>query len=587
MSSARRRSSAFAALALLGILFPFAAAAPVAAADPPATVPSGFQDRLVWSGLSNPTAVAFTADGSMVFVAEKNGRIKEFNGLTDTSSTTVADLSPDVHNYWDRGLLGLAVDPKFTTGRPYLYALYAYNHVLGASGDVPHWGTGGLNDTCPTPPGGNRDGCEISGRLDRLTIDLTDLSVSATKHLITDWCQQFPSHSIGSLAFGPEGALYVSGGDGASFNEADYGQLGDFYAGDTVNPCGDPANEGGALRSQDLQTSGDPTSLDGAVLRIDPDTGDAWPDNANAGSSDANKARIIADGLRNPFRITVRSDGSVWIGDVGYSDWEEIDRIPDPDAAPRNFGWPCYEGNGAQPEYQAHDLPICQGLSSFDGPEFTYNHASEVVGGDSCPHGSSAITGLAFHGTNGSYPSHWNGLFFTDWARACIWYAPLGGGGAPDFGNVELFATLHPTDPTKGGAVYLGTTPAGDLIYTNLNNGEVRTITYGERSGRGLRREPDIGRRAAHGQVQRQRVRRSQRPGPDLRLGPRRRRRIRRLDLEDAIEDVQRERVDQRRPQGDRSGWPQRHRPPHDHRRLDAAGRPHRFAVEFPDLGGR
>ena len=153
MSSARRRSSAFAALALLGILFPFAAAAPVAAADPPATVPSGFQDRLVWSGLSNPTAVAFTADGSMVFVAEKNGRIKEFNGLTDTSSTTVADLSPDVHNYWDRGLLGLAVDPKFTTGRPYLYALYAYNHVLGASGDVPHWGTGGLNDTCPDAAG--------------------------------------------------------------------------------------------------------------------------------------------------------------------------------------------------------------------------------------------------------------------------------------------------------------------------------------------------------------------------------------------------------------------------------------------------
>ena len=44
--------------------------------------------------------------------------------------------------------------------------------------------------------------------------------------LVEDWCQQYPSHSIGSLAFGADGALYVSGGDGASFNFVDYGQDG-------------------------------------------------------------------------------------------------------------------------------------------------------------------------------------------------------------------------------------------------------------------------------------------------------------------------------------------------------------------------
>ena len=42
--------------------------------------------------------------------------------------------------------------------------------------------------------------------------------------LINDWCQQFPSHSIGDLRFGADGALYVTGGDGASFNVVDYGQ---------------------------------------------------------------------------------------------------------------------------------------------------------------------------------------------------------------------------------------------------------------------------------------------------------------------------------------------------------------------------
>lgn len=448
----------------------------MAAAGP--TVPSGFQDRLQWGGLNNPTSVAFSPDASQVFVAQKNGFIKVFDGLSDPSPTTVTDLSGVVFNYWDRGLLGFTVDPKFTTGRPYLYALYTYNHRLGDPDGTPAWPDGGQNDQCPNPPGGNVNGCDVSGRLDRLTYDAGSHSITATKHLINDWCQQFPSHSIGSLAFGPEGALYVSAGDGASFNEVDYGQLGLGYYGS--NPCGDPGNAGGALRSQDLQTGGDPVTLDGAVLRVDPDTGDAWSSNANAGDGDANKARIIAYGFRNPFRMTVRGDGTVWVGDVGWAAWEEINKIADPDAAPRDFGWPCFEGNGSQASYAGQNLPICNGLNSPASPAYAYNHDDQVVSGDGCasPAGS-AIAGLAFHGTAGAYPNHYNGLFFTDWARACIWFAPLGGNGEPNFGAIELFDRLNPADATKGGAVYLGVTPAGDLIYTNLNSGEVRTITYG------------------------------------------------------------------------------------------------------------
>src|SRR4029450_4287498 len=87
-----------------------------------------------------------------------------------------------------------------------------------------------------------------------------------------DWCQQYPSHSIGDLAFGPDGALYASAGDGASFNFADYGQ-----DGNPLNPCGDPpagvggvqtppSAEGGSLRSQDLRTSRDPIGLSVPLL---------------------------------------------------------------------------------------------------------------------------------------------------------------------------------------------------------------------------------------------------------------------------------------------------------------------------------
>ena len=131
----------------------------------------------------------------------------------------------------------------------------------------------------------------ISGKLVRLTTNAAGTSVTGTTTLIEDWCQQFPSHSLGSLAFGPEGALYVTAGDGASFNGPDTGGEGGSFGGSSVtpvNPCGDPTDEGGALRSQDIRTTSDPLGLDGTVLRINPDTGAAWPDNANFGSgSDA------------------------------------------------------------------------------------------------------------------------------------------------------------------------------------------------------------------------------------------------------------------------------------------------------------
>ena len=112
------------------------------------------------------------------------------------------------------------------------------------------------------------------------------------------------------MEFGRDGALYASAGDGASFNFVDYGQ-----DGSPLNPCGDPPGgvgatltpptaEGGALRSQDLRTSGDPVTLDGTVIRVDPATGAALPATRNRGHNPT--TRIIAYGLRNPFRLTTR-----------------------------------------------------------------------------------------------------------------------------------------------------------------------------------------------------------------------------------------------------------------------------------------
>ena len=204
------------------------------------------------SGLDYPTAVRFSSDGR-VFVAQKDGVVKVFSSVNATTGTTFADLRTEVDDYWDRGLLGLALDPQFPT-RPYVYVLYSYDAPLGET--APVW-----NDACADPTG---NGCVISGRLSRLIAKKKGDAAVAEQPLVNDWCQQYPSHSIGSLAFGPDGYLYASAGDGASFTFADWGQhVGNLSPTQTgqANVCGDPANEGGALRSPG---SADDVRSDGA-----------------------------------------------------------------------------------------------------------------------------------------------------------------------------------------------------------------------------------------------------------------------------------------------------------------------------------
>ncbi|MDP9483264.1 MAG: PQQ-dependent sugar dehydrogenase, partial [Chloroflexota bacterium] len=393
---------------------------PQVATPAAATVPPNFRDELIVGGLDEPTVVQFAADGRM-FVAEKRGRILLFDSGTDATPTVFANLETQVHNLWDRGFLGMVLDPAFTTGRPYVYVAYTANDIIGDGLGAPRWPSDPAEpwkDRCPSPPGTTTDGCVVSGRVSRLTAGGTPLTAGPEQQLVQAWCQQFPSHSMGSLAFGPEGALYVTGGEGASFFQEDWGQLGGTQPGTPtpVNPCGDPANQGGALRSQDLRTpTTDPVGLSGTLIRINPDTGAAWPTNNLIGSADTNAQRIIAYGLRNPFRFAIRpGSNEIWIGDVGNYSWEEINLVADPTAAPRNFGWPCYEGAddgpARNPDWDALDIAICENLYASSGavsaPAFAYGREGEppFVTGDGCGTDSSAIAGLTFLGTNSGYP---------------------------------------------------------------------------------------------------------------------------------------------------------------------------------------
>jgi glucose/arabinose dehydrogenase/PKD repeat protein len=449
------------------------------------TLPAGFRDSVVLSGLTNPTVLQFAPDGR-IFVGQKNGIIKVFQGLTDTNPVTFADLSGRVDDYWDRGLLGMALPPNFPTD-PYVYVLYAYDAAIG--GTAPVW-----NDACPTPPGPTTDGCLVSGRVSRLQAN-GNVMTGPEQVLINDWCQQFPSHSIGTLLFGRDGYLYVTGGDGASFNNVDYGQYGNTYAGDKANPCGDPPGavgtalsppgaEGGALRSQSVRRTDGPATLDGAVLRVDPASGAGVPGNPFFSSPDANARRIVAYGLRNPFRITQRpGTDELWIGDVGWNAWEEINRIVSPaSAAAANFGWPCYEGASAQGGYQGAGLNLCSSLYSTPGsvvpPYYTYNHGACVVNYTGCHTGGSSITGIAFY-QSGSYPSQYNGaVFFGDHSRNEIWAMLPGANGLPDPSKLQSFVGVDATGGAAGHPVDLKIGPGGDLFYVDMDDGTVHRIAY-------------------------------------------------------------------------------------------------------------
>src|SRR5262249_24823813 len=213
MRTTRTRRRHAVAAAALSVLAPLAAVA--GAVQHPASassLPAGFSDTTVLSGLTNPVVMQFAADGR-IFVGQKNGVIKVFQSLTDTSPVTFADLSTNVDDYWDRGLLGLALDPNFPVN-PYVYVLYTYDAPIG--GTAPRW-----NDAARTPPGPTGEGCLVWAGVSGRPASGNTMTGSE-QVLVEDWCQQFPSHSIGTLLFGRDGMLYVGGGDGASFNNADW-----------------------------------------------------------------------------------------------------------------------------------------------------------------------------------------------------------------------------------------------------------------------------------------------------------------------------------------------------------------------------
>ena len=480
-------------------------------------LPASFTEDILFGGqLTNPAAVRFLADGR-VFVAQKSGVIKVFDSLADTAPDQFADLSGNVHNFWDRGLLGLALDPAFTTGRPYVYVLYTYDAPIG--GSPPTWG-----DACPTPPGATADGCVVSARLSRLDGE-RERHDGPEQVLINDWCQQYPSHSIGSLAFGADGMLYVSGGDGASFNFTDYGQ-----DGTPLNPCGDPPGgagatltpptaEGGALRSQDLRTTADPTGLDGAILRVESGHG------SRSGRESAHRQRRprtraasspTASGTRSGSRsgrARTRSGSATSVGTRGRrSTASPIHSERSRTSAGRATRATATPVGIRQREPLDLREPVRRRAARRRSVLHVQPQPRRSSRARPVPPGARRSPGWPSTRAAATRPRTADALFFADYSRDCIWVMFPGGNGLPDPANRSTFARLRlPIRSTcRSGRAATSSTPTSTAVRSDGSGTSARHLRHptGTRcrllvqrgqpgrasptaSGNGLTRHPD------------------------------------------------------------------------------------------------
>ncbi len=461
----RSRPLIVAALVLAGTATPARAATPLQPVQP------GFQDQVVLEDLESPMAVRFAPPPDRrIFVAGKSGVVHAFDGPGDRAPAPVVDLSTDVHDFWDRGLLGMALDPAFATN-PYLYLLYTRDARIG--GRSPTW-----SDTCPRPADA---GCETSARLVRVRID--ELGVAgAVQPLIEDeWCQQFPSHSIGTVAFGPDGMLYAGAGDAANFDEPDHGQLPD--SGDAPpNPCGDPPREGGMLRSQDVRTTGGPDRPRRHDHPREPGhrrPGARQPVHGARREREADRRLRPAQPV--PVHVPPRHQRAVARG-------RRLVRLGGGRPNPRRHRRGRRElrlavlrgrrpaGSDATPLA----LPLCTSLpaSATTKPVLAYDHEAASFHGCDLRSGAS-LAGIAF--APDGYPDAYDGaLFAGDFAAACVFALRAGRDGEPDPGAVELFAR-RPSG--AGGPVELQAGPGGDLYYTlfdpvDPSRGSLRRIAY-------------------------------------------------------------------------------------------------------------
>ncbi|MCX4713310.1 MULTISPECIES: sorbosone dehydrogenase family protein [Streptomyces] len=233
---------------------------------------------------------------------------------------------------------------------------------------------------------------EGTSTIDEFAVEDGQLQPDTRRTVLTQ-TQPYANHNGGDIKFGPDGYLYIAFGDGGS--------------------GGDPHGNG-----QKLDT------LLGKLLRIDPSGGEPYAIPAdNPFVADANaKDEIWSYGLRNPWRFSFDAGtGDLLIGDVGQSDWEEIDWAPADSPGGENYGWSSMEGT-----------------HPFRGGTEPANHVPPVYEYDRTGLGCSVTGGFVYRGE--ALPDLQGSYVFSDYCDGTLRTLQMADGEVTGVGDLGVSA---------------------------------------------------------------------------------------------------------------------------------------------------
>jgi glucose/arabinose dehydrogenase len=381
------------------------------------------QTRRVARGLDYPTDFDFLPDGRML-VALRTGLV-EMVAQGRVRPKPVLDLRNRVSIWGLRGVMALAVDP--TRASPVQFYV-AYSVV---------------DPRYPSPASGK----PTTFRVSRFTLRDGVASPASEKVIVgrvtggscttqpTANCLPADRDHIGAdIAFRPDGTLLIATGDG-----------------------------GPATANVQLVQRTD--TLGGKILRVDRNGRGVRSNPFWNGDPDANRSKVWAYGLRNPFRLSTLTNGDVVVGDVGYNNAEELDLV----RRGGDYGWPCYEGEQKTPEYRSKPFcatyyashPSRRRAAWFVLPRPTWR---TVIAGVPLKHAT-----LLPEGFHESYA-------FGDWSVSKLWIAD------PSTSRETLLpvSRVHVIESGAAGPVRLRVGPDGALYELAINTGEIWRITAHE-----------------------------------------------------------------------------------------------------------